>query len=272
MNVVRSLEDFAAMIPVIKAAVPTDLSIAVCNLEKFIAYWPGKDIDLQIKVNQALHPEEPLMHALQNNISLRADVPADYYGFEFTGTATPLHDEQGNVIGGIAVQLRRQTELREISDRIAQSLSQANEQLSQVANGSNQLADFTGQLLTLSQQTVAQVNQTDKVVSIVKGVGNQTNLLGINAAIEAAHAGEAGRGFGIVANEIRRLSSETITSTKDIQETLLGFREVTSEIGVSIERIAKIVEQQSESSQYISSLIHDIHQMAEKLNEFTRKL
>lgn len=268
----RTLESYVAIVPVIKAAVPMDLSIAVCDLEKFIAYWPGENIDLSIRVNQPLQPDEPLTDAIRRNVSLKADVPADFYGFEFTGTAVPLHDEEGNVIGGIAVQLRRQKELRDISDKMAESLSQANVQLSHMATGSDVLSDFTRQLLELAHTTVEQVDQADEVVSIVKAVGDQTNLLGINAAIEAAHAGDKGRGFGIVANEIRKLSNETVSSTKEIQETLRRFKEVTGEMGEAIDRIAQIVDEQAGAARQISSFIQEIQQMSEKLSQYTQKL
>lgn len=272
MDKERTLEDFMAIIPVIKEAVPMDLSIAICDLDKFVAYWPGENIDLHIKVNQLLHPDEPLTNAIRNNISLKAEVPADFYGFEFTGTATPLHDHEGHVIGGIAVQLRKQSELRDISDQIADSLSQANARLSRMASGSNDLAGFTHQLLALARATEEQVNKTDEVVSIVKAVGDQTNLLGLNASIEAAHAGDKGRGFGIVAGEIRKLSNETVSSTRVIQGILKEFREVTAEMGKSIDRINQVVEEQAESAQHMSSFIEEIQQMSERLNQFAKRL
>ncbi|WP_150269916.1 methyl-accepting chemotaxis protein [Paenibacillus tepidiphilus] len=272
MNHVGSLENIIAAIPVLKAAVPADLSIAVCDLEKFIAYWPGENIQLDIRKGQLLHPEEPLTQAIRTNAALKAEVPAEFYGFEFTGTATPLHDAEGRVIGGIAVQLRRQSELRSISDQITSSLASASERLAEVAGGSGELADFTGRLLALAQRTGEQVKETDQVVSIIKNVASQTNLLGINAAIEAAHAGDKGRGFGVVAGEIRKLSSETVDSTKVIQGTLVTFREATAQMGESIERIAAIVQSQAASSQEISAFIEEIRQMSGKLNEYAQKL
>lgn len=272
MNRIESLETMIALVPIFKAAVPAELSIAICDTEKFIAYWAGENIDLHIRVGQPLHHEEPLMHAIRNNVTLRAEVPATFYGFEFIGTATPLHDINGNVIGGIAIQLRKQSELVAIADQISFSLSQANNQLSQVADSSATLAASAQQLLSLANRTVEQVDEAGKVVSIVRKVADQTNLLGINAAIEAAHAGDRGKGFGIVANEIRKLSNETLTSTNAIQHTLKTFEEAISGMRASIESMTSVVDQQAVSSRQVLDFIEEVHRMSEQLNQFAKKL
>ncbi|WP_211748764.1 methyl-accepting chemotaxis protein [Paenibacillus sp. Marseille-Q4541] len=272
MNTIESLDTLIAIIPILKGAVPAQLSIAICDTEKFIAYWPGEDINLEIRVGQSLHHEEPLTQAIRNNVALKAEVPASFYGFEFIGTATPLHDSKGNVIGGIAIQLRKQSELIAIADQISGSLSEANERLSQVAEDSSILAESAQHLLTLAHQTAGQVNETDKVLSIVKRVADQTNLLGINAAIEAAHAGDLGRGFGVVADEIRKLSKETVTSTNVIQNTLKTFEEAISGMRVSIEQMTATVERQATKSRQVSDFIEEVNRMSDQLNEFAKRL
>ena len=176
------------------------------------------------------------------------------------------------MIGGIAVQLRRQSELKAIVEQISASLSQANEQISQISYGSNSLAEYSQHLYAQSQQAGKDVENTTEVLSIIRKVADQTHLLGLNAAIEAAHAGEKGRGFEVVAKEIRKFSRDTAASTQTINEALQQIKGITSQMADSIEKIATIGQEQAASIQHTSTFIEEINNMSQRLHEFANKL
>jgi methyl-accepting chemotaxis protein len=172
--------------------------------------------------------------------------------------------------------------VHEVAQNTTQTAEAARQADQQANNGRDVVKDVTRSIDTLASEvaraveTVQHVEQDSdrigSVLDVIRGIADQTNLLALNAAIEAARAGEQGRGFAVVADEVRTLAKRTQDSTEEIQEMIeslhKGVRETVSVMETSQRQAAESVEQAGRAHaalEEITRVVDTISQMSSQI-------
>nr|WP_282446244.1 methyl-accepting chemotaxis protein [Paenibacillus silvae] len=263
MSSINVVDALLKVLPYISQILREPASLSVYDHEKVLDVLATDRFDLGFERGMKLIDSYQNFAVLKNGREATlSTIPKEVFGLELDTLNIPIFDEQQNVVAVFCASYDQsnQNHLEEIIQENQQINANLVDMVQHVAAHAEELQATSEQILENTRVAVQNSSQINKVAGFIREISEQTNLLGLNAAIEAARVGEAGAGFGVVAAEVRKLSVDAKQATTDIDASLKDVQQVIQQMSVEVSQIAA-------SSQEQASLVASFTDVIEKLND-----
>ncbi len=159
--------------------------------------------------------------------------------------------------------------ITEMANSINNSLQESSTALEEISNSMKKQETSVVELSHDISDARNNVMKTNQIIDLIQSISKQTNILGINASIEAARLGEQGQGFNVVAKEVRKLAVDTATSVNQIDEILKTIQSITLSISDNIQEHTLAAKNQTA---LVHALSTELENISMSLDDFTKKL
>lgn len=269
------LDSYKLVLSQLKDILQEDICVALTDTTNIIENYKADGFSVPGNVGDPIKEGEPIWKVVNNNSkAIVGVVPKEYYGFTFKSVCTPIRNNEGQVIGCIAIakNLTNQVEFEESTEGLFSAIEETNASIQELSQNSEKLQLKINNIVQSVEQTETSIQQNAEIINSIQNISNQSNLLGLNAAIEASRAGEFGKGFSVVATEMRKLANISKESSQKVSKDLLTMKESMELMIKIVKEATELSESQTAATKEISSAIDEITTSSEKVVNAMKQL
>ncbi len=271
----QRLKNLIEMIPLFKQMSSVDAAVCVFNTEGVVeAFFKDKDIGIDFEVGfQIEDKNDKIFEVIRTGIPSYNKVPKEVFGIAFEGTITPIFDGK-EVVGVVTYTFssEKREEIITSANELTTSISKTDESIEEIRSGSIKLAETMQKIQEITDKVKGHVDETTTVIASIQQNAKYSNILALNASIESARVGQAGQGFAVVAEEMRKFSKMSGDSAMKISENLEGIIKSLDEVRESIDTSTKVANEQKHSAHELTEVFGLVTKTAEKVTDICKKV
>jgi hypothetical protein len=254
---------------VYQKANPLDSYLAVTDSEgEILLFLQPETFKMGVKVGDKVASTGANAECIQTQKEVAKILPQELYGLVVKVISVPVFD--GDQFVGVittGTSFDRQQKLQQAAENIATTSGQITATVEEIAATATQLAGDLVSIRSGGGRVLDEIQKTDDILQFVSDVAENSNLLGLNAAIEAARAGDHGRGFAVVADEIRKMAVNSEQAVKDIKRILGNIQQENTAMVKTILQAAQVSENQAAATEEISASMQQFATLAASLEK-----
>jgi len=272
--VFKAFPDFA---PIVAEMFSEGSTIIITDLQKIIAKKSSKKFDVNsLQINNILLEESISLKTIKSKQPIIEELDASIYEIPTLQACYPLFDEDNSdeVVGCFTIITPKEaaTNLRNMSENLEVGLKGIASVIEELAASASNIHTNELELNKEIKQIINLSEEINEVSSFIKEIADETKMLGLNAAIEAARAGDAGRGFGVVAEEIRKLSEQSKSTVPKIKKLTDNIKSKVSDASERSQSSLASSQEQAAATEEITASVEEITSLSEELNKIAHDL
>lgn len=252
-----------------------DTAFSVTDRNKYLLIQQAKTFTLNIKVDDPLMLGGAALKCMETKKRESARYPKEVFGFPIIAYSVPLINKSTDYVVGtftFAISQVKEQSVLNMSNELQVFAEQLSKSSQELATSSQELVSSSKDMNKKIDNISEGLKKMDQIIDYVKSIADTTNLLGLNAAIEAARAGESGRGFSVVAEEIRKLAQGSKDSSVQILSTLNEIKNGINKIFEEVSSFISISEEQAGQTQQIALGSNKLSELSKNLATVAKNL
>lgn len=252
-----------------------DAGLGLTDDKEFVIYHQPKTFKLDVEKVRILPKGGVCEKCIRTRTTIQQHYSKEVFGFPIISTILPIINKNtGNAIGTFvySVSQEKENNIIEMANNLKAFAEQLTASAQEMAGSAEELSANSHSISELANKSSQGIKKMDDILEYITQISNTTNMLGLNAAIEAARAGDQGKGFNVVAQEIRKLATQSKTSVVNIGSSLRIIKDDINSMLKFINTFTDASESQAAQAEELSSTSESVNESAAKLLDLTGKL